>query len=159
MNFEKKYEKYKKKYLMLKNLAGGDQMHVNLDIFINKYNKENFLNYYNNLIEAEKIQFLKILMHKIFYLYINKDINKDNKNLLITNLNLYRIDLDISNKQILFSFFNYIEGGYNKNKEYVNSYLLKYGITDKNIKNKLKSYSSSNMNESLPMLPHEFTSK
>ena len=142
-------------------MVGGDDMHIDLDEFLENYDKYTFLNYYNNLSEkegnngekSEKEKFLQIIMHKIFYLYINKN------NLLITNLNEYRKAVNISNEQILISFFNYIKDRYNKNKNGVDNYLRLYGITDTNIKKKLKSYSSSNTTEHVPMSPSEFKNK
>ena len=101
----KKYMKYKKKYLMLKNMVGGNRIKDKFIIFLNNtiVDGETIDVYYNNLESSEQNQFLNILYQAIYSKalscnkyekltnesYPNNNINRilSNRNYVIDNVN------------------------------------------------------------------------
>jgi len=63
MNFEKKYEKYKKKYLMLKNMVGGEEPS---EVLMTKIE-----NIYNSFINGKKTYICKISTLSIYLSYLD----------------------------------------------------------------------------------------
>ena len=123
MSFEKKYLQYKKKYLKLKKLVGGDFYLSDAYRIVNesfilgvsyeiKYNS--IINAYNNLEGNDKNKFREFFRDKIFDCIMgqNEKTNGSKDEELYKHLNRTRRSLNIIDGELISSIKAYIEDHY-----------------------------------------------
>lgn len=106
MSFEKKYLQYKKKYLKLKKIIGGDRLEVAkattngclLNKNLNEEQKENIImNEYNRLDnDILKTEFINYFIDLIYQKIYNRVVTNNIRNNLYILLNKIRINLNIN---------------------------------------------------------------